>query len=84
MGKGSHDEYGSTLSSTQWFLMVTIAAQIAGIIAFILIAVLLGQYQGGFAWGVSLFLRYRHGKNRLVFYTSNRIFRRYLIIIHYL
>jgi len=67
MGKGSHDEYGSTSTSTQWFLMVTIAAQIAGIIAFILIAVLLGQYQGGFAWGVSLFLRCRHVKNRFFF-----------------
>jgi len=67
MGKGSHDEYGSTSASTQWFLMVTIAAQITGIIAFILIAVLLGQYQGGFGWGVSLFLRYRHAKNIFFF-----------------
>jgi hypothetical protein len=53
MGKGSHDEFGSTSAPKRWFLFVTICAQIPGIIAFILISVLLGQYMGGFSWGVS-------------------------------
>lgn len=53
MGKGSHDEFGSPASSTRWYLFIAICAQIPGIIAFILIAVLLGQYRGGFGWGVS-------------------------------
>jgi hypothetical protein len=55
MGQGSHNEFGSTSSSTRWFLFIAICAQIPGILAFILIAVLFGQYCGGFGWGVSLF-----------------------------
>jgi hypothetical protein len=53
MGKGTYDELDSTQIARRWFFGVAICAQVAGLIAFILIVVLLGHYRGGFEWGVS-------------------------------
>jgi hypothetical protein len=65
MGKGTYDELDSTQIARRWFFGVAICAQVAGLIAFILIVVLLGHYRGGFEWGVSLF----------VFFFFSRIYR---------
>jgi hypothetical protein len=55
MGKGTFDELDSAQIARRWFFGLAIIAQVAGAIAFILIAVLLGNYQGGFGWGVRFF-----------------------------
>ena len=53
MGKGSFDEIGSTDVSKRWMFLMVVTAQIAGLIALILLGVVLGRYQGGFDWTVS-------------------------------
>ncbi len=58
MGKGTYDEIGSIQASARWFLSIAMCSQIVAIVAFILITVLLGQYQGGFGWGVSFFFNH--------------------------
>jgi len=50
MGKGNFDEIGSTRVSLRWFSWMVFSAQVIGVIAVILVAVLFGQYRGGFAW----------------------------------
>ena len=57
MDRGRFDETGARPTSTRWFFLLIIASQIAGILAFVLIAILLGYYRGGFGWGVSSFRR---------------------------
>lgn len=52
MGKGTFDEIGSTRVTLQWFSIMVLSAQVVGIIAIIILAVLLGQYRGGFGWAV--------------------------------
>ena len=47
-----------------------LSAQIAGLIAFILIAVLLGNYQGGFGWGVSFVRRENKPPIDFLFHSS--------------
>ena len=54
MGKGNFDEIGSTRASIRWYYSIVVCAQLFGVAAVILIGVLLGQYAGGFVWGVSL------------------------------
>lgn len=53
MGRGLFDEMGSTRVSWRWFFIMISSAQVAGVMAVILLAVLLGQYRGGFEWTVS-------------------------------
>nr|ACI90364.1 hypothetical protein [Philodina roseola] len=50
MGSGRYDEMGSTRVSWRWFFMMICSAQMIGVIAIILLAVVLGQYRGGFTW----------------------------------
>jgi hypothetical protein len=57
MGKGSFDEIGSTRVTLQWFSLMVLSSQVVGVIAIILLAVLFGQYRGGFGW-VSCFFFY--------------------------
>ena len=52
MGKGTLDELDSTRMARRWYFVLAISAQVSALIAFILITVLLGNYQGGFGWGV--------------------------------
>lgn len=53
MGSGRYDEMGSTRVSWRWFFMMICSAQMVGVIAIILLAVVLGQYKGGFTWTVN-------------------------------
>jgi len=50
MGKGTFDEIGSTRVTLQWFSLMILSSQVVGVIAIILLAVLFGQYRGGFGW----------------------------------
>ena len=53
MGSGRYDEMGSTRVSWRWFFMMICSAQMVGVIAIILLAIVLGQYRGGFTWTVN-------------------------------
>jgi hypothetical protein len=53
MGRGAFDEIGSTRVTLQWFSLMVLSSQVVGVIAIILLAVLFGQYRGGFGWTVS-------------------------------
>ena len=44
-----------TGASNRWMVFIGVSSQVVGLIAVILIAVLMGKYQGGFGWGVSSF-----------------------------
>ena len=50
MGKGTFNEIGSTRVTLQWFSLMVLSSQVVGVIAIILLAVLFGQYRGGFGW----------------------------------
>jgi len=50
MGKGTFDEIGSNRVTLRWFSLMVLCSQVVGIIAVIMVAVLFGQYRGGFAW----------------------------------
>ncbi|CAF1421631.1 unnamed protein product [Adineta steineri] len=52
MGKGTFDEIGSTRVTLQWFSIMVLSSQVVGVLAIILLAVLFGQYRGGFGWTV--------------------------------
>ena len=53
MGKGKFDQIGSTRITLQWFSLMVLSSQIVGVLAIILLAILFGQYRGGFGWTVS-------------------------------
>ncbi|CAF3354059.1 unnamed protein product [Rotaria socialis] len=50
MGKGTFDEIGSSRVTLKWFSLMVLSSQVVGVIAIILLAVLFGQYRGGFSW----------------------------------
>ncbi|CAF5216661.1 unnamed protein product, partial [Rotaria magnacalcarata] len=56
MGKGTFDEIGSSRVTLKWFSLMVLSSQVVGVIAIILLAVLFGQYRGGFSWTVSFTL----------------------------
>jgi cation transporter-like permease len=70
MGKGTFDEIGSTRVTLQWFSLMVLSSQVVGVIAIILLAVLFGQYRGGFGWVRCFFLSYY-------------LFRYFLILVGY-
>jgi hypothetical protein len=84
MGKGTFDEIGSTRVTLQWFSLMVLSSQIVGVIAIILLAVLFGQYRGGFGWTVSCFFFIINIIYFCFFYFFSRILIKNLIIIHYL
>ena len=53
MGSGSFDEIGSRRVRLEWFSCLVLTSQVIGVVAIILLAILFGQYRGGFAWTVS-------------------------------
>ena len=53
MGSGSFDEIGSRRVRVEWFSCLVLTSQVIGVVAIILLAILFGQYRGGFAWTVS-------------------------------
>lgn len=83
MGKGTFDEIGSTRVTLKWFSLMVLSSQIVGVIAIILLAVLFGQYRGGFAWAVSLFY-FCTISFHFVSFDPSRILQKNLIIIRYL
>ncbi|CAF1427548.1 unnamed protein product [Adineta ricciae] len=50
MGKGKFDQIGSNRITLQWFSLMVLTSQIVGVFAIILLAILFGQYRGGFGW----------------------------------
>ena len=55
MGRGSFDEIGSRRVRLELFSCLVLTSQVIGVVAIILLAILFGQYRGGFAWTVSSF-----------------------------
>lgn len=66
MGKGAFDEIGSTRVTLRWFSMMVLSSQVVGVLAIILLAILFGQYRGGFGWTVS-----RRRQSALAFSTDH-------------
>lgn len=53
MSIGKLFDVGPDRASWRWFSILIPTSQVVGILAVILLAILFGQYRGGFGWTVS-------------------------------